>query len=138
MQRAAQISGDNRGGGEAGDLPVGRILLLRTCEVGLMRLAPVQRVLMELRADFVRTMTRVIRAIAGRPLVGDAPAEALRRVIPHHDQDVVVGKGTLTDVSVRSVEDDAHVIGQVGECMLARRQNCLRFKFNAAIDVQHV
>jgi hypothetical protein len=83
-------------------------------------------------------MARVIRAIAGRPLVGDAPAEALRRVIPHHDQDVVVGKGTLTDVSVRRVEDDAHVIGQVGECMLARRQNCLRFKFNTAIDVQHV
>ena len=139
MQRAAQISGDNRGGGEAGDIPVGRILLVhRTCEVGLMCLAAVQRVLMEIPLNFVSTMARVIRAIAGRPIVGDAPAEALRRVIPHHDQDVVVGKGTLTDVSVRRVEDDAHVIGQVGECMLARRQNCLRFKFNTAIDVQHV
>ena len=76
-----------------------------------MCLAADQRVLMELPLNFVSTVARVFRAIAGRPLVGDAPTQALCRVIPHHDQDVVVGEGVLADVSLRRVEDDAHVIG---------------------------
>ena len=137
MQRAAQISGSNRGGGESSHLSVGRIFVLhRTCEVGLVCLCADQRVLMEIRADFVSTRARIFCAIAGWPLVGDTPAQAFRRVIPHHDQDVVVGEGALADVSLRRVEDDAHVIGQVGECMLARRQNGLRY--DAAIDEQHI
>ena len=91
---------------------------------------------MKIPLDFLRTPSRIFCAIVAGLLVRDAPTQGLRRVIPHHDQDVVVGEGALADVSLRRVEDDAHVIGQVGECMLARRQNGLRY--DAAIDEQHI
>ena len=80
---------------------------------------------------------RVLAGIKSRTILHDRLAQALHSPLMQHHDYVVFGKTCRPGLTSRCVQDDAHVLRQVNECVLGSGENLPRTP-HCAVDEQDV